>query len=253
MNEIAVTVSSLLHHDGLTPADTLPAIRAFHSIRPLSEDEADAIWPLVALRGVVLALSGRQQVRLDAANAYADAALDREFRVLRQAASVPFEVMGECIRRALGFAPRPHPVWNEAPLVGGIADAVILDAGAMSPLTDEGRWLDPAALDHAALTALDGGAPAAIAPAWRPRLTGAPVRTPAAPATVPTSLTLWLARRHQCRRPGRRPTRADRRRLHDRHRRARRAIHRHRGLGPGPGTAAGTYPDRRAVHACGFE
>jgi 4-aminobutyrate aminotransferase-like enzyme/Ser/Thr protein kinase RdoA (MazF antagonist) len=193
VNEIAVTVSSLLHHDGLTPAHTLPAVLAFHSIRPLSEDEVDAIWPLVALRGVVLALSGRQQVRLDAKNAYADAALEREFLVLRQAASVPFEVMGECIRRALGFAPRLHPTWDAAPLVGGLAGAVILDAGTTSPLNDEGRWLDQAALDDAALAALDGGAPAAVVPAWRPRLAGAPMRTPAAPATVPTALTLWLA------------------------------------------------------------
>lgn len=194
VNEIAVTVSSLLHHDGLTPADTLPAIRAFHSIRPLSEDEADAIWPLVALRGVVLVLSGRQQVRLDTENAYADAALDREFRILRQAASVPFEVMGECIRRALGFAPRPHPVWDRSALLDGLADAMILDAGTTAPLTDEGRWLDEASLTDAALAILDGGAPAAVAPAWCARLTGAPLRTPVAPATVPTALTLWLAR-----------------------------------------------------------
>jgi 4-aminobutyrate aminotransferase-like enzyme/Ser/Thr protein kinase RdoA (MazF antagonist) len=193
VNEIAVTVSSLLHHDGLTPADARPAIRAFHSMRPLSEDEVHALWPLVALRGVVLVLSGRQQVRLDTENSYADAALDREFRILRQAASVPFAVMNEVIRRALGFAPRPQPVWNEAPLVGGIADAVILDAGTTSPLNDEGRWLDQGALTDAALTALDGGAPAAVAPAWCARLTGAPIRTPAAPATVPTALTLWLA------------------------------------------------------------
>lgn len=194
VSEIAVTVSSLLHHDGLTPADTVPAVRAFHSLRPLSEDEVDAIWPLVALRGVVLALSGRQQVRLDAKNAYAEAALDREFRVFRQAASVPFEVMSEVFRRAVGLEPRPQPVWDEAPLVDGLADAVILDAGTMSPLNDEGRWLHQQALIDAALAALDGGAPAAIAPAWSPRLTGAPMRTPAAPATVPTALTLWLAR-----------------------------------------------------------
>jgi len=193
VGEIAVTVSSLLHHDGLTPADALPAIRAFHAIRPLSEDEVDAIWPLVALRGVVLALSGRQQVRLDAGNAYAEASLEREFLVLRQAASVPFEVMGECIRRAVGFAPRPRPVWDAAPLVDGLTGAVALDAGTMSPLNDEGRWLEQGALGDAALAALDGGAPAAVAPAWRPRLTGAPARTPAAPATVPTALTLWLA------------------------------------------------------------
>lgn len=193
VGEIAVTVSSLLHHDGLTPANTLPAILAFHSIRPLSEDEVDAIWPLVALRGVVLALSGRQQVRLDAKNAYADAALEREFLVLRQAASVPFEVMGECIRRALGFAPRLRPTWDVAPLVDGLAGAAILDAGTTSPLNDEGRWLDQGALGDAAMAALDSGAPAAVAPAWRPRLAGAPSRTPAAPATVPTALTLWLA------------------------------------------------------------
>jgi 4-aminobutyrate aminotransferase-like enzyme/Ser/Thr protein kinase RdoA (MazF antagonist) len=193
VGEIAVTVSSLLHHDGLTPADTLPAILAFHSIRPLSEDEVDAIWPLVALRGVVLALSGRQQVRLDATNAYADAALEREFLVLRQAASVPFEVMGECIRRAVGFAPRSRPVWDAAPLADGLAGAVILEAGTTSPLNDEGRWLDQGALGEAALAALDGGAPAVVVPAWRPRLAGAPTRTPAAPATVPTALTLWLS------------------------------------------------------------
>jgi len=191
--EIAVTVSSLLHHDGVDPADTLPAIRAFHSIRPLSDDEVDALWPLVALRGVVLALSGRQQVRLDAKNEYASSALEREFLVLRQAASVPFEVMGECIRRAIGFAPRQRPVWTSDALVDGLAGAFTLDAGTISPLNDEGRWLDQGALGDAALAALDGGAPAAVAPAWHPRLAGAPARTPAAPATVPTALTLWLA------------------------------------------------------------
>jgi 4-aminobutyrate aminotransferase-like enzyme/Ser/Thr protein kinase RdoA (MazF antagonist) len=193
VNEIAVTVSSLLHHDGITPADVLPAVRAFHSARPLSEEEADALWPLVALRGVVLVLSGRQQVRLDDENIYADAALDREFRILQRAASVPFAVMGEIIRRAVGFTPRPQPVWSGAPLVAGVSAAVVLDAGTMSPLNDEGRWLGHAALTGAALTALDAGAPAAVAPAWRARLTGAPVRTPATPATVPTALTLWLA------------------------------------------------------------
>jgi 4-aminobutyrate aminotransferase-like enzyme/Ser/Thr protein kinase RdoA (MazF antagonist) len=193
VNEIAVTVSSLLHHDGLAPADVLPAIHAFHSARPLSGDEADALWPLVALRGVVLVLSGRQQVRLDDENIYADAALDREFRILQQAASIPFAVMSEIIRRALGFTPRPRPVWSAPPLVAGAAAAVILDAGTMSPLNDEGRWLGHAALTDAALAALDAGAPAAVAPAWRARRTGAPVRTPATPATVPTALTVWLA------------------------------------------------------------
>ncbi|GGG27320.1 4-aminobutyrate aminotransferase [Rhodococcoides trifolii] len=194
VSEIAVTLSSLLHHDGVTPADAVPAVRAFHAIRPLGEIEVDALWPLVALRGVVLVLSGRAQVRLDADNSYADEALDREFRILEHAASVPFEVMAQVIRRAVGFAPRAQPTWNMAPLLGGVGTPVILDAGTTAPLNDEGRWLHQGALTDAALTELDGGAAAVVAPAWTPRLTGAPARTPDAPATVPTALTVWLAR-----------------------------------------------------------
>lgn len=193
VGEIAVTVSSLLHHDGLGPVDALPAIRAFHAHRPLGEDEVDALWPLVALRGVVLVLSGRQQVRLDADNAYADSALEREMRILRQAASVPFAVMCALIRDAVGLPPRRQSGWGAGVLVPGIADARVLDAGTTGELNDEGRWLDGAVLADAAHAALDGGAPAAVVPGWRARLTGAPSRTPEAPATVPTGLTLWLA------------------------------------------------------------
>ncbi|MEW5810553.1 MAG: aminotransferase [Actinomycetota bacterium] len=194
VGEIAVTVSSLLHHDGLTPVDALPAIRAFHAGRALSDDEIEALWPLVALRGVVLVLSGRQQVRIDAQNAYADAALDREFRILELAASVPFPVMSALIREALDMPVRPGPVWSAAPLIAGVADARVLDASTVSSLNDEGRWLDVATLTDAAMTALTTGAPAVVLPAWRARLTGAPARTPAAPATMPTTLTVWLAR-----------------------------------------------------------
>ena len=194
VNELAVTVSSLLHHDGVGPLDALPAIRAFHAQRPLLEEEVDALWPLVALRGVVLVLSGRHQVRLDAYNAYAGAALDREMRILQQAVSVPFAVMGELIRHALDLPRRRHIDWAAGILVPGVTDAEVLDAGTTAPLNDEGRWLHGTALSAAALAALDRGAPAAVAPAWQAQLTGAPSRTSEAPATVPTGLRLWLAR-----------------------------------------------------------
>lgn len=68
-----------------------------------------------------------------------------------------------------------------------------LDAGTISPLNDEGRWSDSGALDAAAVAALDDGADAVFLPAWQAVLAGAPARTPEAPATIPTGLTLWLA------------------------------------------------------------
>ena len=62
----------------------LPAVRAFHALRPLSPAEVAAIWPLVVLRGAVLVVSGEHQVQLDGGdNAYAADGIDREWRDLR--------------------------------------------------------------------------------------------------------------------------------------------------------------------------
>ncbi|MBF4572165.1 aminotransferase [Herbiconiux sp. VKM Ac-1786] len=215
VGEIAVTVSSLLHHDGATALSALPAIRAFHALRPLSDDELAALWPLVVLRGAVLVLSGRQQVRLDAANDYASGALEREFEILERAVSVPCGVMEAVIRDALGVATAVEPpVWAAGAVLsvggdgggrgggtgddpepaGGRGPAVLLDASTTAPLNDDGAWLDAGTLDDAALRLLDGGAGLVLLPGLRPVLTGAPRRTPGSPATVPTSSRLWLAR-----------------------------------------------------------
>lgn len=194
VGEIAVTVSSVLHHDGAEPTSVLPAIRAFHAARPLSDEEIEALWPLVVLRGAILVLSGRQQVRLDEENDYASVALDREFRVLTQAASVPVEVMTHAIRRALGLPTAPERPWSGAALLPPLSRVVVLDAGTVSPMNDDGAWLHGDTVERAARAALADGADAVVLPAWRPVLAGAPRRTPAPPATVPTALTLWLAR-----------------------------------------------------------
>ncbi|SMG49966.1 aminotransferase [Agreia pratensis] len=193
VGEIAITVSSLLHHDGATPATALPAVRAFHALRPLDDDEIAALWPLVILRGAVLVLSGRQQVRLDEANSYADAALDREFRILSVAASVPSDVMTGAIRDALGLEPGSAPSWSAVPLLDPFDRVVALDGGTVSPLNDNGAWLRASSIDEAAIAQLDTGAEAVFLPAWSAVLAGAPTRTPSAPATIPTGTTLWLA------------------------------------------------------------
>lgn len=192
VSEIAVTVSSILHHDGATVASAIPAIRAFHERRPLDENEIEALWALVVLRGAVLVLSGRQQVRLDTQNDYASSALDREMRILTVAASVPVPVMTAQIRHALDPASSHDETTPGVPLLT-LGRSTTLDAGTLSPLNDEGAWMQPNTLDAAALDALESGFDAAFLPAWRTVLTGAPHRTPSSPETVPTGLALWLA------------------------------------------------------------
>lgn len=194
VGELAVTISSLLHHDGATPATTLPAIRAFHKLRPLDESEVSALWALVVLRGAVLVLSGRCQVRLDADNSYADAALERELRILTVAASVPPEVMTGAVRQALGMPIKDNPSWTCKPVLPPLGVVTTLDAGTTSTLNDNGAWMKEATLDKAAAAALSTGADAVVLPAWSAVLTAAPIRTPTVPETFPTGLTLWLSR-----------------------------------------------------------
>ena len=193
VGEIAVTVSSVLHHEGATYASTLPAIVAFDRRRPLSDDEIAALWPLVVLRGVVLVLSGRQQVRLDDDNDYASGALDREFEILRRSIAVPIEVATARIRHALGRPAAVVPAWEGPTLLPAGMQPAILDATTLSPLSDEGAWLDADALERAAHRLLDGGADVVVLPALVPALLGAPSRTPEEPATVPTAASAWFA------------------------------------------------------------
>ncbi|MFJ4037267.1 aminotransferase [Microbacterium sp. NPDC090007] len=192
VGEIAVTVSSVLHHDGATPESAFPAIRAFDRLRDLTDDEITALWPLVILRGAVLVLSGRAQVRLDDSNDYASVALDREFRILVQAASVPIPVLTAATRAALGRALPAEPAWAAAPVLA-VGRHVQLDASTESPLNDAGAWMDAGVLDRAALAALDAGAEIVTVPAWRARLTGTTDPLPSTDETVPTDLLVWLA------------------------------------------------------------
>ncbi|AOX45890.1 aminotransferase class III-fold pyridoxal phosphate-dependent enzyme [Microbacterium sp. BH-3-3-3] len=192
VGEIAVTVSSVLHHDDATPEAAFPAIRAFDRVRDLTDDELTVLWPLVILRGAVLVLSGRAQVRLDDANEYASVALDREFRILEQAASVPIPVITAATRAALGRSRAEEPQWTGAPVLS-LVRHVELDAATESPLNDEGAWLDASTLDDAALAALDAGADVVTVPAWRARLTGTTDPLPSTPETVPTDVLVWLA------------------------------------------------------------
>ncbi len=217
--ELAVTLSGLLHHTGPMVESTRAAVRAFHALRPLAEVEVRALWPLVVLRGAVLVASGRQQAALDASNDYATSALDREWRIFEAATSVPLPVMTALLLDALGLPAGPiiPSVETQEPSVepqepsvetqepsgepqdpsgeprrnhGVLAADVpaLLDVSVTSPSTDNGTWLSSDLADRLAATTHFAAAPWAT-----PRLPHTRVLSPDAPATVPTSLTLWSA------------------------------------------------------------
>lgn len=111
IGELAVTISSVLHHglaatstDGHNVTDAhsvLPAVKAFTARRPLSEPEIHALWPLVVLRAAVLVVSGHQQAVLDASNEYASSRQDLEWQIFERATHYPTRMMSALLRTVI--------------------------------------------------------------------------------------------------------------------------------------------------------
>ncbi|MFF2371559.1 aminotransferase [Agromyces sp. NPDC058110] len=198
--ELAITISSVLHHAGAEPVSVLPAIRAFHALRPLSLAEVAAVWPLVVVRGAVLVVSGEHQVQLDGGeNAYAADGIEREWRIFEQAVSVPTEVMTALIAAELGVdldagADSSGRGSFDLTAIGlDTARVARLDVSPESDEVDGGAWLEAGLEERLALAALDAGASAAWLPRATPRLTESRIRSAESPATVPTGIDVWFA------------------------------------------------------------
>lgn len=198
VGEIAITVSSLLHHDGATLPSVLRAVSAYHSIRPLSLAEAEALWPLVVLRGAILVASGHHVQATDPENEYASENLLHEVRIFEQATSVPLAVANELVRSALG-----HNVWHASLPEGGTlipalnsSAIAVLDFSATSAALDNGRWLDDDAEAEIAAEAINAGASGALTRFAEPRLTRARVPVDPEPLNTALGIELTLAEPH---------------------------------------------------------
>jgi 4-aminobutyrate aminotransferase-like enzyme/Ser/Thr protein kinase RdoA (MazF antagonist) len=205
VGELAITVSSLLHHDGASPATVLPAVAAFHAERPLSDAEIEALWPLVVLRGAVLVVSGHQQIALDAANHYVAGNMEREQRIFDVASSLPSAVMTALVRAHLGFPvasvrlPAGAGLLSEALAAGERVD--VLDLSSTADALDGGAWQSPDIEDRLAAEALAAGAAAVVTAFGQARLTRAVPLSATAPENVATGVDVWWDREVTLRAP----------------------------------------------------
>ena len=199
VSELAIAASSVLGHPGTDPTSVLPAIRAFHDIRPLTAMETDVLWPMLVLRTAVLIVSGAQQAALDPDNAYITEQSDGEWRMFEQATSVPMDVMTELIRADLGLSAEPGAVEVTAPLVAGLdpESVATLDLSPTSDVYDfafrDGGWLAPDVEDKLASAAIQNGAAMVVTRFGQPRLSRAPSLSQESPDVVPTGISLWPA------------------------------------------------------------
>jgi 4-aminobutyrate aminotransferase-like enzyme/Ser/Thr protein kinase RdoA (MazF antagonist) len=196
VSELAITASSVLGHVGAQVTSVLPAIRAFHAVRPLSAAEADALWPLLVLRTAVLIVSGAQQAVLDPDNDYITAQSDDERRMFELATSIPSDVMTAVIKADLGLADPTAAVPVQSLLVAADrSSAVTLDLSTTSDVYDDAY--DAAGVlpgdveDEFASAALQNGASLVVTRFGEARLSRAPRLSQDSPDVVATGVDLW--------------------------------------------------------------
>ncbi|HST84002.1 MAG TPA: aminotransferase [Kineosporiaceae bacterium] len=183
ISEIAVTLSSLLHHAGGSVPTVLPALVEYHAVRPVSRSEAEALWPLVVLRAAVLVASAHQVLAANPENDYAAANLVHEKAIFERAVELPAAVATAAVLDALEM-PRARPgLPSFRPLVPALTEGVtVLDLSATSPALHEGRWARPEIELELAAEAVRSGAAATITRYAEPRLTRSATHSSAEPA-----------------------------------------------------------------------
>ena len=196
VSDLAITASSVLGHAGAQVTSILPAVRAFHAVRPLSTAEAGALWPMLVLRTVVLIVSGAQQAVLDPGNDYLTEQSDAERRMFELATSVPPEVMSALIVADLGLTQPVTPLRAAARLIDeDPAQVITLDLSTTSDLYDdafdETGSLPADVEDEFAAAALRDGARVVVSRYGQPHLARAPRLSQDAPDVVATGVSLW--------------------------------------------------------------
>lgn len=203
--DLATAVTATLWRpDRSALLDVVAAARGYHATVPLTEPEVVALWPLVAVRAAVLAVSVDHQVAHDPANPVAAAERDRVWAVLDRVEEVPPALAEEALRAALGLAPGPAARrgidWaarsSATPLVD-LADPVVLDLTVTSPALVDGEWEDPAGL----LRRLAGSHPVVLRHG-EPRLPDIDVDSPSEPDAVSLGTQVVLAPGARVRAPG---------------------------------------------------
>jgi 4-aminobutyrate aminotransferase-like enzyme/Ser/Thr protein kinase RdoA (MazF antagonist) len=157
VGELAITVSSLLHHDGMDLPAAMRAITAYHAIRSLSDVEAEVLWALVVVRGAVLVASAHHVLATDSSNEYAAENLVHEREIFAQATSVPLAVATALVRAASGYSVSPLELPRATPLLPSLDAAAVrtLDLSPTCPALHDGRWLSATAEHELFEEALD--------------------------------------------------------------------------------------------------
>lgn len=143
----AVAACSLLAHDLAHPLElTCDVLRGFDSVLALTDDDVEAMWPLVVARAASCVVSSEQQAALEPDNAYALESCRIDRQVMAAVSVVPIPLAHAMLRHALGRTTPPirtslpvSPMLDEAGellLVDLSSTSLQVDLGSTPPTVD---------------------------------------------------------------------------------------------------------------------
>ncbi|RRD35390.1 aminotransferase [Leucobacter sp. OH2974_COT-288] len=168
--ELAVLLADVLGATG-DLAIVGRAVRGFCTVVDLTDAEFEALWPLVILRGAVLAVSGYSQLRIDPENDYASSRMDHEWQVFTLAAAQDHAAITAQLRLAAGLTHEPGLRYH--PLLAELEQAVVVDLSTTSRHMERGRWLGGVVAEQQLVQEALQAAPVAVLRFGESRLTRA--------------------------------------------------------------------------------
>lgn len=140
--ELAVTAADVLGRTG-SLAMVGRVVRGFARYIDLTEAELTALWPLIVLRGSVLAVSGWSQLGVDPENDYARERLEHEWQVFVNALSIDATTAEAQLRLAIGREHRAGKSYVQMfETSRGIKE---IDLSITSRALDRGVWTEAGA------------------------------------------------------------------------------------------------------------
>jgi 4-aminobutyrate aminotransferase-like enzyme/Ser/Thr protein kinase RdoA (MazF antagonist) len=146
--DLATAIASLLVRERRSPLlDASAVVAGFHAMMPLTEAEVASLWPLVAARASVLAVSVEDILATDPGNEYARQERDLDWLIMDRVASVPFPLAEVALRRSVGMDAGPVAAhvagWRPArPVVDLPAAVPRVDLSITTSLLPAGAWED---------------------------------------------------------------------------------------------------------------
>lgn len=151
LGELAVVLAEAVLPRSPRPLHAaVEAVRAYHALNPLSEDELAALFHFICIRLCVTVTSECQQLSLEPDNAYVREVFKTDTRLLRALLDIHPEYAHAVFRHACGLEPHPRAAavrrWLSerrsgfAKIIDVSGPLPVLDLSPASDLWREGNW-----------------------------------------------------------------------------------------------------------------